>query len=339
VTKLYKKCVFVCALFLFGCGNQNSVQHSFDEYKKSLNRSVWFDSQPSSEKIQLIPLPPLRERKIELTEFDISILDFLSLQQCRIGSLVGQRNSILGKVMPDSQRFLYELNLIQAIDHCQIESDTLRSELFSIRDVKKAELVNAFANSLWAGKESGAFFSLSNGVISMSPDQSSFLSLQHSLSYLLNIVENLERVPQLKSEALEGHFQIIYESEYAGKLLQTLSLVTENLNLISTSLEEINTDDTFCDKPILFLKQQFKVHYIEKIQPYIARINAVAFNVLPVLDELRNKTQPLPVAFNRFLGQWSMTEKNSVWVKYQTASKRHALAWNTLFNECELTYK
>ncbi|MCZ2721145.1 DUF3080 family protein [Marinomonas sp. 15G1-11] len=337
--KLYRLFLY-CGFFLFlGCDSQHAVQQSFDDYKSDLSRSRWFDLPPLKALVQPLPLPSLNDRRSELTQFDISVLDFLSLQQCSIGSVVGYKNSILGKVMPDSQRLLYELNLIHAIDTCQIDSDSLRAELLSIRHVKQKELTRAFANSLWAGEESEAFFSLSNGIISMSPHESSFLPLQSAFSYLQRVQTNLNTIPQLSSAELEGHFQTIYQSEYAGRLLQTLRLISSNLNQISNALQMIEANEAFCGKPILFLKQQFKRHYIEKLQPYMARINRVAFNVLPVLNALREQTQPLSSDFNRFLQQWSMIGDGSVWGGYQMASKRHALEWNRLFNQCQLSYK
>ncbi|MFT2110732.1 DUF3080 family protein [Marinomonas sp. 2405UD68-3] len=324
-------------VLLFGCSAQNAVESSLESYINDLNRSVWVDIRIKEPSLDLLPIPSVRDRRFELAQFDIGILDFLSLQQCDVGAVVGHKNSILGKVMPDSQRLLYELNLIRAIDSCHIESDSLRSELFAARNVKKSELIKAFSNSLWAGRESSAFFSLSNGLISMSPDRSSFTLLQNSLNYLAGLMSNLHHVPKVSSNSLEGHFQNIYESEYAGKLLLTLLMLTKKLNDVSEGLESIHVSGEFCDKPIQFLKQQFKAHYLNKIQPYMARVNSVAFRVLPVINQFKAQTQPLTGSFNDFLAQWSMTSSSSKWKAYQEASKRHALSWNGLFQKCSVT--
>ncbi len=331
-----KTILYFCFALLLGCDDRNAAELAFENYINDLNRSTWVHVTSKETSFDLLSIPSPRSRRSELTQFDIGIIDFLSLQQCDIGAIVGHKNSILGKVMPDSQRLLYELDIIRAIDECSIESDALRAELSLVRDIKKTELTKAFSNSFWAGKESGAFFSLSNGLISMSPDESAFTSLQDSLAYLVGLMNNLQNVPKISSESLEGHFQQIYESEYAGKLLLTLVMLTRKLDEVSDALESIRPTNDFCSGPMKFLRQQFKAHYVDKIQPYMARVNAVAFRILPKINLIQDNTQPLTNEFNDFLSQWSMAAASSNWVAYQSASKRHALIWSALFQKCSI---
>ena len=109
---------------LSGCDTRFKPDAVLSQYVSDLNRSQLISiSVPAI----LMPngLPALRDRQTPLSTFDIGLLDFLSLQRCDVGIVAGRKNSILGKVMPDSQRFLYELDIIRAIESCYISDKEL----------------------------------------------------------------------------------------------------------------------------------------------------------------------------------------------------------------------
>jgi len=321
---------------LSGCDTRFKPETVLAQYVTDLNRSQLISiSSPAI--VMPSNLPALRDRQQVLSTFDIGLLDFLSLQQCDVGIVAGRKNSILGKVMPDSQRFLYELDIIRAIESCDIADEALAKELRLVAEKKRVELPIAFGNALFNGAESKAFFSLSNGFLALdfsSADQQALLS---SLNRLLEIGENLNTLPNLDGRVFEGDLKTLMNSEYAGKLLYTLVQVTRYLVSVSKAVGEL--DGASCGSSMVYLNQQFKAHYIKVIQPYMGRINHSAYQVLPLLNRLAELSAPLNSEMSAFLNQFSLKKLGSEWLSYQRASQSHAKNWSRLFEVCSISLK
>lgn len=319
-----------------GCDTRFKTETVLSQYVMGLNRSK-FLSIDSSAIVMPISLPALRDRQQDLSNFDIGLLDFLSLQQCDVGIVVGKKNSILGKVMPDSQRFLYELDIIRAIESCDIDDETLANELQFVAQKKRLELPIAFGNAIFNGEESKAFFSLSNGFFPFNDTTGNQQELLSALNRLVYIGKHLADLPNVDGNVFENDLRILMNSEYAGKLLYTLAQLTRYLSLVSVEIEALDKD--VCGAPIKYLKQQFDIHYVERIQPYMGRLNRSSYQILPLLNQLTKLSSPFSSDMMRFLNQFLLQDKNSEWRRYQYASQMHAKQWSKLFESCSVALK
>jgi hypothetical protein len=315
------------------CDTRFKAETVLSQYVMDLNRSQ-FLSIDSPAIVMPISLPAVRDRRQYLSVFDIGLLDFLSLQQCDVGIVVGRKNSILGKVMPDSQRFLYELDIIRAIESCNIDDETLANELQLVAQKKRLELPIAFGNAIFNGEESKEFFSLSNGFFPLNDKTENQQELLNALNRLVDIGERLATLPDVNSDVFENDLKILMNSEYAGKLLYTLTQLTKFLSLVSEQVGAL--DKEVCGAPILYLKQQFDIHYVEKIQPYMGRLNRSAYQVLPLLNRLAELSSSFTLEMTRFVNQFSLEDKSSEWHRYQNASQLHAQKWSALFSSCSV---
>lgn len=329
--------MLLCSIILAvvsGCDTRFKPETVLSQYLTDLNRSA-FLSLTATAKVMPSSLPTPRYRQQVLTQFDIGLLDFLSLQQCDVGVVAGQKNSILGKVMPDSQRFLYELDIIRAIESCEIDEIALSKELAAVAEIKREELPKALGNAVFNGAESEAFFSLSNGFIPLAFTTAEQQELLSSLTRLVDIGRNMGRLPQVSPDVFEEDLKVLMNSEYAGRLLYSLAQLTRYLEQVGKSISALDTQ--VCGAPMTYLKQQFEVHYVQSIQPYMGRINQSAYQVLPLLNQLANDSSPLSNDMARFLSQFSLTQSDSVWGRYQAASQYHASQWNDLFGRCAVS--
>jgi hypothetical protein len=317
-----------------GCDTRFQAEDVLSQYVADLNRSQ-FMSVSSPAIVMPASLPSSRHRQQSLTQFDIGLLDFLSLQQCDVGIVAGRKNSILGKVMPDSQRFLYELDIIRAIESCDIKNESLSKELHLIAQQKRRELPMAFGNALFNGAESGVFFSLSNGFLPLNYSTAEQQELLNALNRLVVVGENLEDLPLVDANVFEGDLKILMDSEYAGRLLYSLVRVSSYLDLVASEIKTLGDD--ICGAPMVYLKQQFEVHYVKVIQPYMGRINRGAYQVLPLLNRLFSVSEPLSRDMHDFSDQFSLKESDSVWQRYQWASQNHARQWSALLTKCSVS--
>ncbi|PYF81597.1 hypothetical protein DFP75_10456 [Marinomonas alcarazii] len=326
--------LFAIILVVGGCDTRFKGEAFLNEYVVDLNRS---QSLSISSPAIVMPktFPSARYRQQTLSQFDIGLLDFLSLQQCDVGAVAGRKNSILGKVMPDSQRFLYELDIIRAIESCDIKNESLSEELHQVAAQKRLELSKAFSNALFNGVESDAFFSLSNGYLPLNYSTAEQQELLDSLNRLVVIGENLQDLPVIDAGTFEDDLKVLIDSEYAGRLLYSLARIADYLNLVASNVHALNEE--VCGAPMTFLKQQFETHYVQKIQPYMGRINRGAYQVLPLLNQLFQISQPLSIEMAEFSSQFSLQQKGSEWQRYQSASQYHAKEWSALFERCSVS--
>ncbi|MEO9655875.1 DUF3080 family protein [Marinomonas sp.] len=332
--KPFRHLIILSFIILFaavGCDSRFQTKDLFEDYIADLNRSqlVQIDSPDT-----VFPLayPPLRDRLQALSEFDIGLLDFLSLQQCDVGAVAGQRNSILGKVMPTSQRFLYELDIIRAIESCQIQDEGLLNALENVAWHKRHELPIAFGNAVFNDTGRESFFSLSNGYLPLDYSTAHNQALLSALNGLLGIAENLKSLPVVDGAEFEQDLKALTDSEYIGRLIFSLVQITEYLNAVTEGVNNIEKGQ--CGSPIHYLATQFEDNYVQRLQPYMARINRSAYQILPQLMKLIELTEPLTDALNVYVEQISLSADIGVWAKYQQASAQHARSWSQLLASC-----
>lgn len=325
--------LLLLGVLLAGCDRRFAPQALFESYLNDLNRSAFVQIEVDSN-VSLLPMPALRTRQMELSQFDVGLLEFLSLQRCDVGALAGQRNSILGRVMATSQRFVYELAIIHAIRTCEIENAELATKLTNVAQVKASELPFALSNMLWAGEETASLFSMANGYLPLSPAESHYQELITALQHLKRVSDHLDEIPQVSSAQIEADMKAIYESEYLGKLLYSMSHIRHYLEQTSAALEPLSQSQEICGAPLNFLRQQFEKHYIDVLQPYMARINTVAYQVLPVVQQLGVQSPIDHFEWREFIGQFDMKSSSSEWQRYLMASREHGRAWSRIFAVC-----
>ena len=325
--------LLLLGVLLVSCDRRFAPEGLLENYVKDLNRSEFVQIELGSTS-SMLPLPALRDRQLALSQFDVGLLEFLSLQQCDVGAVAGQRNSILGRVMATSQRFIYELDIIRAIRSCEIKDHELRTKLLNIAQVKEEELPLAFSNVLWAGEETQTFFSLANGFLPLSPQSSHYQDLIIALQHLDRIQQHLKELPNVRSAEIEADMKAIYESEYLGKLLFSITHLNQYLNNVTQALETLQNNPAVCGPPMAFLTQQFEAHYIKVLQPYMARINRVAYQVLPLVHSLGVKSPIVSPEWREFIQQFDYKSEKSAWQSYLQASRVHGRAWSQLFSMC-----
>ena len=139
-----------------------SPESRLDAYRDAVARVV--APQRAAPETEAPRLPGRRERRLEVGDYRIGLLDALNLQECRLGELVVQRNTLLGRVMVPSRRLVYELEVLEAADVCLPELDDRRSvELGELMDRKRAELPRHVWNAVWEKSELCDYLLFSGG--------------------------------------------------------------------------------------------------------------------------------------------------------------------------------
>ena len=116
------------------------------------------DAEKAVEPVAPVRRPRKREMLLEQDSSQISVLDFLRLYGCALGEVIGERNSILGKVAPASQRLFNDLAFLQLAPACIAQLQTrqnnaLADKLSEAITIKRQGLPKAIANATLASDE------------------------------------------------------------------------------------------------------------------------------------------------------------------------------------------
>ena len=351
----------LAAIFLAACNPFDEARPMMDEYVERLGRVLETDPQFS----ELAPAPILprrRERVLDMPELELGMLDFLSLYGCDLQFVVGEKNSIMGKVMQPLNRLRYELRFIASAKKCLQSSiddgdeelqDTLQQAISS----KRENLPIALWNATWGVEEVENLFTTSKGfypVIAESP-----------LSDLAREATQLERAARsLLNGELElnldfaGAVQQRWQAEHhAGQLINSALLVAARLNDGTEVIERRLAQRPLClngksNSQSTIVQSMFFSIYIGKVQPYLADLRRARIDLLEPLAQLgRIQTAVMPQSFRTWQARVlpaeasvesvgveniNTVESANVWGDLDQALADHTRGWQQLLEQCGL---
>lgn len=364
---------FVVLLLLLtaglGCEQNTQPETMLEDYVWRLGNVTRLEVAAVETSLTTRPYPRPRDRKMNIPETRIGLLDLLDFFDCQLDYLISERNSILGRVQQPSQRLIYEAKLIAGLQACQqslpnqadVDPDFLAQVEQLLRD-KKQQWPAVFWNASFAGQEFNQLFSLGGGPLPMAAKQTTG-SHEHAandeaavvaaLAYWRRLAEELPlSLHNLDSSRLEASLKTLADTELVGRMLNSIQLLDRQLNLAAQLLEQAAA------KPLCFkgrsnpraeiLHNVFWKYYAGNVQPYLAQVEQTAAAVFTELDALYRlnenitatmglgKTE-LPTAMQAYANSiihWQ--QPGSLWQDFLSQRERHTKAWQQLLTQCGL---
>ncbi len=276
-------------------------------------------------------LPPHPQRSVELPRRTVDIAGFLAIQGCALSERVGHRNSVLGRVMLDSQRWVYEAGFIKDAEACLPLLDApLRGELEAVVAEKRAELPVVVWNAIWGGAEVPHVLALSG----LDLDPGAGGAAQEAASALGMLRRHAAEPLVIESAALESALATLRGSTVGGDVLRALAGLRHYLDAAAERLEGLAAAPP-CDS----LREVFETRYVGEIQPYLARTHRAAEPLVMAAWDLYRATagalpQPLPAVELYAGAQLSPEAPDGLWRGYQAAVHRHTAAWQQVGATC-----
>ncbi|NMT65411.1 DUF3080 domain-containing protein [Marinobacter orientalis] len=303
------------------------------------------DLSPSLSKVAPVPqIPRRRERVLEMPDLDMSMLDFLSLYGCELQYVVGEKNSIMGRVMQPLNRLRYETRFIQAAEDCipEAEREGVKEELGEAIESKSETLSIALWNATWGVEEMERLFTRSQGYYPKGSDDPVVAELSAGVRQLNQTVAGLLGGNTGEQLDYVGEVQQRWQAEHrAGQLMNSARLLTMRLDDATALLIERTETDPLCPeegdgKLPEALGETYVTAYANGIETYLENVDEAREALIEPLSELATQQADImPAAFQEWYRQNLDTENTaSLWGQLDRAVASHARRWQRLLHQC-----
>ncbi len=313
------------------------------DYFERITRVLEVNVDADAITVEVSPYPDRRDLRFKLPDLRIGMLDFLTLRQCELHTLVAERNSSLGRIMPDSQRLVYEHRFAAAARDCltRLDPDTDRDIIAELRDaarVKAAALPQAVWNAVLGGAEFAHHLSLAGAPL---PIQE---KLSPDIVTPLVTLDRLLAAETLDGQGLEQALQGLQSNRGGGALLRSAALLVRYLEGAARALETRQAEQPLCRQGhatprARTLNTVFLKFYAGRVQPYLSRIHRQREQWLLAITRLRARTAvDAPMPFAAYARQY-LSPTAGFWRRFDQTVARHTRAWQTVLEQCKLLPK
>ncbi|MDF2177604.1 DUF3080 family protein [Aliiglaciecola sp. CAU 1673] len=312
---------------LSGCFFEPALPKLLNTYGTRLATLLEANAPPCCNTPSLPSIPTLENSAKEVT---IELRTFYALRHCDVYSLVAERNTALGKLQSPSQRYLYELALLQGLARCQsqLNDNNIKAEIDTWIEQKQTQLPLSFAN-LMHSTEIRHSLALGNGYIDGEED-----GLSQSMAGYQYLQSLRDPGPGWENNhKLETHLQQLQRQALPARMFRSSLLISEQLERITAMLHEQAPQ---CSTPqekqkAEYLVNVFKLFFIDSLQPMAGKLNHYHHQLIPVLKKL--------TADNPNLGPlqlWIAARYQQDFSNYQDQWQKHVQWWQAFLKRCEL---
>ncbi len=334
----------LACLYLAGCAPDSGVPDMMDGYVVSVADAL--ELRPELSDIAPVPqIPRRRERVLDMPDLDMGMLDFLSLYGCELQYVVGERNSIMGRVMQPLNRLRYETRFIRAAETCISETDgeDIQEELEEAIAHKTETLPIAIWNATWGVEEIERLFTLSQGYYPGSGDDKVLAELSSGVKRVNQTVRGLLAGNTGESLDYVGGVHQLWQAEHrAGQLLNSARLIAVRLDDATALLaKRVEGGAPLCsgsesEAPPGELLEIYTDGYGVGIEDYLGRIEQAKEALIKPLDTLAaQQSATMPSAFRGWYRLYLETgNADSVWGQLARAITAHKERWRQLLTQC-----
>ncbi|WP_336368499.1 DUF3080 domain-containing protein [Marinobacter sp. C2H3] len=341
-------CLLLALLpWLGACNPFSKAPSMMDEYVERVGRVLEVDAQLSP-----VPdaarMPRRRDRMLALPDLDMGILDFLSLYGCELQYVVGEKNSVLGRVMQPLNRLRYELRFIRSAQDClpSVDDKDLRTTVKDAIAAKQKSLPLAIWNATWGSPDIESLFSLAQGTYPVrKPGDTGgnpVSDLAREAAQMDAAVQRLLAGKLDVSLEFAGDVHQRWQAESrAGQLIRSAVLLTARLDDATGLIQRRLDGRPLClnQKPnpqATVVRNVFFNIYIGKVQPYLADVRRARDALMvPMAALAEAQSAVMPATFRPWYERYlALTGETSVWQGLDRAMADHTRAWQALLGQC-----
>lgn len=318
-------------LGISSCSQKPYLQTTLDEYSQR-TAHILEASWPETEQIinTANTQPVSTSGHSETSNTFIKLNEFYQLPDCGIKPIIAERNTTMGKIQAPSQRYLYDIRLLQALEQCQVNhTGATKEQLSSLIQQKRQDAQQSWLVLLRRSPELTA--AIWNTRVHFEADEEHRHGIQNWLtlsqlspdSDLTNISSN--------SVKLETSLEQIEKFKTPAKIKNDILLITHHLppitDFIASETRQLACESHPGDKQkVEYLRNVFNLFFIQKIQVHITKVNAWYYQIEPILSQL-------PLTEGSAEG-WLNREAHAAFL---TQIRAHVAVWQDLFERCNMS--
>lgn len=326
-------------LLLCACSRDQS-EWRFEDYHARLARSLKLDTGFTAEALEPARLP--RKRLLQRPQADvrISMIEFLSLYNCTIHEIIGQRNSVLGKVAPASQRLFNDLSLLHHAPACvaSLRADgrtELADTLSDALEMKRQGLAGAIVNATLASDEFTGLWQIPDRLDTYPVNNGS--ETGSALAYIESEVSRwLAGDYRHDASRFESALGTLRYGQ-AGHLIRAAALSKAGVDAANRLVQQRQAGRPLCygGKPSdqgRILRRVIDGYFVGEIQAWLARVNAIRYRLLTPVRALETHLASAEAPAYR---QWrERRDEQLLWLS--SATKSHVQTVRPLLASCGL---
>lgn len=316
---------------LIACSDNNG-EKALQNYQQRLERVLGTE-------IAGTPLPaaaPLaepRDLKQPLPDLRLNLTDAYATRHCSLDTLIGERNSSLGKVYSASKQLSYELRFLSQLQHCLQQSwdnSALLSQLQQVYRQKQHSIDIAFNNMLLTDDTLRKELL---GIRKALPLQTApgFSETWQALTELNRLQQYIAQQNwQAASQVdIEQQLQLLYRYNFTARLQYSLRTASHQLAQLNLLTETV-APTTLCpqqreSEQLQILANVFSKYFVSEIQLYTSELSRYQQQLWPLLQQLYQHTDlntPLTLRFEQ------------TYLDMRTELSQHVKWWQALNSQC-----
>ncbi|MBZ9611778.1 DUF3080 family protein [Rheinheimera maricola] len=321
------------ALSLLACSGNNGDK-VFKNYQQRLARVLDTD-------LAAITVPPAaalaepRDIKQALPDLRLDLTDTFTTRRCGLDTLIGERNSSLGRVYSASKQLSYELRFLSQLQRClslSWDNSALLSELQQVYQHKQASVHIAFNNMLLTDDTlRKQLFGVRDSLpLSDVAGQSETWQALTELSLLQQFIgeQNWQAAAAVD---IEQQLQLLYQYNFIGRLQHSLRLSSHQLMQLNLMLASVKPEQLCQPRPdkqqLEILGNIFNKYFIAQVQQYTVNLERYQQQLWPLLETLYRDTPLQPALQQRFAGNYQQMRREL---------SQHVTWWQSLNRHCPL---
>lgn len=337
-TRLTATILLIVAVALSGCTGSTGLTASIEEYQTRLARVLDISIPSPDTSNTPLAFPSVSERTVDIPPMSINLRDFYAIQECELGRIVAERNTVLGKTQLPSQRFAYEQRLRTVLADCEAviaENNQQLSALLAMwREQKRTQWPLVWAQLVQNSGEIKQGLSLANAPLQSDSTNAGSSSI-NALFYLDNLNLSASNQSEFESKELERQLQVIAKARLPAKMWLTQHVLSQRLTALTVALEqplaEVSCTNGIASDKAKILRNVFYLFFIEEIQPVGSKLNHLHYQLSPLWQRWIN-TEVLTPAFKQFIAHHAVIGFEN----YQQAMSEHVTLWQRFLGRCNL---
>lgn len=312
---------------LAGC--QSNTQTLADDYLKRLANVL------SLPRVSIVPVtvplfPRTRALTIPIDSVRLDLFDAYALRACGLLPFIGERNAVLGQVMPASRALDYEVRLLAQLVSCRDNSDVDQSLVESLYQQKQAQLPQRIWNATIASEEFRQYWRANQSMVTVADGLQT-----EPVAKILSDWQALANAPQTLSLAeLEQHNQQLYHTNEGMAWLKSTLYLNQVLaqanDLLVRAIEQ-----PLCPRGTIpaarYAENVMIKFFVGSLQPHMAVINRHGNMLVSGLQAVDSQLAVDNIAWQEYLQLITTTHRD-----FHRLNRQHIENWQALLDSCGL---